>query len=178
MNSIQIDTQPWYRQFWPWFLIALPATAVLGSFAMLFISIKHAPELVVPDYERIGETIKQQAARDNQASILELHARIEFKATSTPESRLAIVTLTGNADAILPDAILLQSVHSTLQSMDTKTKLVGSNGYYVGEIPQLSGSYTLTLADIEGNWRLNTRAYGHPAELTINNYMDSFDVTQ
>ena len=23
-------TIPWYRQFWPWFLISLPATAVAG----------------------------------------------------------------------------------------------------------------------------------------------------
>lgn len=54
------DTKPWYRQFWPWFLIALPATAVVASFATLAIAIRNADEVVSdPDYElsRFAEEI-------------------------------------------------------------------------------------------------------------------------
>jgi hypothetical protein len=178
MNAADMDNEPWHRQFWPWFLIALPAVAVVGSFAMLFISIKHAPELVVPDYERIAETIQQQAARDKQATILGLNAQIEFKPAATSESRLAIVMLSGNADAILPDTIVLKSLHSTLQSMDTETQLTGSQGHYAGEVPQFSGSYTLTVTDIGGTWRLNARAYGQPARVAMKPYRAAADVAQ
>ena len=32
-------TQPWYRQFWPWFIIALPCAAVVGSIATAIIAL-------------------------------------------------------------------------------------------------------------------------------------------
>lgn len=41
------DSSPWYRQFWPWFLIALPASSVAFSFATLFIALND-PDTVLP----------------------------------------------------------------------------------------------------------------------------------
>lgn len=40
------DSQPWHRQFWPWFLIALPAISVIFSFATLYIAVSGADEVV------------------------------------------------------------------------------------------------------------------------------------
>ncbi|HEY3488245.1 MAG TPA: FixH family protein [Gammaproteobacteria bacterium] len=40
---------PWYRQFWPWFLIALPASALIASSITCVIALRHADE-VVPEY--------------------------------------------------------------------------------------------------------------------------------
>lgn len=40
------DTKPWYRQFWPWFLIALPLTSVVASFATLWIAVTNADEVL------------------------------------------------------------------------------------------------------------------------------------
>lgn len=49
---LRTDTRPWYRQFWPWFLIALPAIAVAGSFASLALAVRNADEVVSePGYE-------------------------------------------------------------------------------------------------------------------------------
>ena len=39
-------TQPWYRQFWPWFIIALPCAAVVGSIATAIIAIKGGVEIL------------------------------------------------------------------------------------------------------------------------------------
>ncbi len=41
-----LDTQPWFRQFWPWFIIALPAAAVIAGFTTLWIAIGAAPERI------------------------------------------------------------------------------------------------------------------------------------
>ena len=50
--SLRTDTRPWYRQFWPWFLIALPAISVAGSFASLSLALRHADVVVSePGYE-------------------------------------------------------------------------------------------------------------------------------
>jgi uncharacterized protein len=49
--------QPWYRQFYPWMLIALPACAVIGGFITLYLAISHPDALVRKDCVRDGVTI-------------------------------------------------------------------------------------------------------------------------
>jgi hypothetical protein len=36
---------PWYRQFWPWFLIALPAAAIAGSLLSVYFALRY-PEVI------------------------------------------------------------------------------------------------------------------------------------
>ena len=41
---------PWYKQFWPWFLILLPGTAVVATLYTVVIANQYADDLVVDDY--------------------------------------------------------------------------------------------------------------------------------
>lgn len=50
-------SQPWHKQFWPWFLIALPTAAVIGCFITLGIAIKNADTPVQDEYEKHGLTV-------------------------------------------------------------------------------------------------------------------------
>lgn len=43
--------EPWYKQFWPWFIIALPASVVIASFFTLWLAISNPDHLVVTDGE-------------------------------------------------------------------------------------------------------------------------------
>ncbi len=54
---------PWYRQFWPWFIIALPASAVVASFITLWLAISNPDQLVIEDddYQRLNSELKAQA---------------------------------------------------------------------------------------------------------------------
>ena len=54
---------PWYRQFWPWFIIALPASVVIASFYTLWLAISNPDHLVVDDdqYQRLNSELKAQA---------------------------------------------------------------------------------------------------------------------
>jgi hypothetical protein len=52
---------PWYKQFWPWFLIVLPTTAVIASFITLYIAVKHADSPVQDDYVQHGLTVLHQS---------------------------------------------------------------------------------------------------------------------
>jgi hypothetical protein len=61
--------EPWYRQFWPWFIIALPASAVIASFITLWLAISNPVELVVTeeDYQQLRSELKAQTvAEDNE----------------------------------------------------------------------------------------------------------------
>ncbi len=47
-NAARRDDKPWYKQFWPWFIIALPLSSVIASLALLWIAITH-PDATVPN---------------------------------------------------------------------------------------------------------------------------------
>ena len=49
---------PWYRQFWPWFLLALPAAAVIGGILTVIIAVSNPDPLIQrPEDERIGPAV-------------------------------------------------------------------------------------------------------------------------
>jgi len=61
-NLLPGEGVPWYRQFWPWFIIALPASAVIAGFFTLWLAISHPDHLVVEDdeYRRLNSELKAQ----------------------------------------------------------------------------------------------------------------------
>lgn len=63
MNNIQnqqLDTEPWYKQFWPWFIMGLPAIAVIASVATLLIAINNPDYLVIKksEYQNISAEMR------------------------------------------------------------------------------------------------------------------------
>jgi hypothetical protein len=62
------ENLPWYRQFWPWFIIALPASAVIAGFITLWLAMSRPDHLVVDDeeYRRIKSELKAQAPEQDQ----------------------------------------------------------------------------------------------------------------
>ena len=41
------ENVPWFKQFWPWFIIALPAAAVIASFVTLWLAISNPDQVIV-----------------------------------------------------------------------------------------------------------------------------------
>lgn len=60
------DRDPWYRQFWPWFLIALPATSVVFSFATLFIALQDADTVVPHEGDSTSWSAPREPARPTE----------------------------------------------------------------------------------------------------------------
>ncbi len=54
---------PWYRQFWPWFIIALPAAAVIAGIITLYLAVSNPVSLVVDDeeYKQLNSELKAHA---------------------------------------------------------------------------------------------------------------------
>lgn len=54
--------EPWYKQFWPWFIIALPASVVIASFFTLYLAVSNPDQLVVTDneYRELKSELKAQ----------------------------------------------------------------------------------------------------------------------
>ena len=63
------ENVPWFKQFWPWFIIALPAAAVIASFVTLWLAISNPDQVIVTDdeYRQLKSELKAQApAKDNE----------------------------------------------------------------------------------------------------------------
>lgn len=101
---------PWYREPWPWLLMAGPAVVVIAGIATAVIAFSGADGLVADDYYKQGLGINREIARDQAARDL----RIEGHVALLPG--LARVTL--KAEARLPDRVTLRLVHPTRASLD------------------------------------------------------------
>jgi uncharacterized protein len=68
----------WYREPWPWLVMAPPAVAVVAGLATVWIAVANADGLVVEDYYRQGLAINKVIAREERARALGLSARVEL----------------------------------------------------------------------------------------------------
>ncbi len=153
-------TKPWYREPWPWILIALPASAVVAGLVTLAIAVKHQDSLVAEDYYKRGLAINQVLARESRAGELGLSARLSLR------DGLARVELSG-ADA--PPLLVVRFVHPTRAGEDRELLLAKvSGGWYQAKAPALAGSrWHVQLEDAEGHWRLSSRRWRVGEPLTL-----------
>ena len=64
--------KPWYKQFWPWFLIALPATVVIWTIMTVIVFTQNSVDLVTEDYYKKGKGINVDISKVNIAKELGL----------------------------------------------------------------------------------------------------------
>lgn len=143
-------TAPWYRQFWPWFLIALPATVVLASMVTIAIAASTRDSLVVDDYGKIGMITEQRRAWEQEAARLGLQARLHL---ARQDGQLMLV-LQGAESA--PERLQLRLTHPTLAERDRTVELSGSgDGVYRARLSHiLEGRRYVQLEDAAAGWRL------------------------
>ncbi|MDP2111518.1 MAG: FixH family protein [Thiobacillus sp.] len=151
MNTLSAPTsKPWYREPWPWFLISLPATAVIAGVATVWIATTSADGLVVGDYYKAGLAINQTLARDDAAHALALTATLQH------DNGILALTLEGRLQAY-PDRLNLMLAHPTRQGQDQM--LVFSHaggGHYRTSLPAMpAGKWHALLSDAAATWRLS-----------------------
>jgi len=143
------DSRPWHRQFWPWFIIALPASVVFASLVMVFIASRGADDLVADDYYRTGLAINRRLEAQRLAEALEVSARLRFEAGSV---RADIVAPTD------PLALILLLSHPMEADRDIELILRRiSPGHYAAPLgTQIAPRWYWSLAPRDaGAWRLD-----------------------
>ncbi len=151
--------RPWYRQFWPWFIMALPAAAVVAGFITLYLA-GGEPAMVVDDYGRIAMVTARRAERTQRATELGLSARLTFRVEPGRGIQSIQVILEQAAGEghegkdNWPGSLLLELVHPTRSELDRAVELAGSLGRYAGDVERPPGRYYVLLGDAGGTWRL------------------------
>lgn len=146
---------PWYRQFWPWFIIALPTTAVIASIATLVIAARDPDGLVVDDYYKQGLAINETLERDRQAQALGLSGLVRIDRAG---GRL-VLTLNGIAANADRQDLELRLIHPTRPHLDRTLDLVRDGGgqWSAALGPIAPGRWHVQLESPTGNWRIAGR---------------------
>ncbi|MCA1777922.1 MAG: FixH family protein, partial [Xanthomonadaceae bacterium] len=73
MNSRQAnENTPWYRQFWPWFIVAILLWGVVSASIVLAIAIRNPPHMMTGDYAKLGKALVDTHRRADRAAALGL----------------------------------------------------------------------------------------------------------
>jgi uncharacterized protein len=150
IDATSLDSLRWYRQPWPWLLIAGPATVVVASFATLWLAASTDDGVIADDYYRRGLLINREIARTERAQAMRLGAVLRV----APDGA-ATLALTGLADSdAVPETVRVYVSHPTRAGRDRVFTLVrGRGGFYVGSItPRPAGRWLVAVET--DSWKL------------------------
>jgi hypothetical protein len=136
----------WYREPWPWLLMAGPVGVVAAGVFTTWIAFTHEDGLVADDYYKQGLAINRVIARDAAAAAGNVAAQLRFSAGGVR------VRLAGDN----PPAVVLALAHPTRSGLDRVARLESAGGgAYEGalEVPD-GGRWHVMLGDAGGRWRL------------------------
>lgn len=152
MTSASTTQTPWYREPWPWILMAGPATVIVAGAITIWLAISTFDGLVVDDYYKRGLAINQVLARTANAQKLGIAADLDWD----PRTGAIAMTAASTAGRELPAALRLALTHATRAGHDqTVTLSRGAGGRYTGRIDPLGpGRWQITLEDLPGEWRV------------------------
>ncbi len=139
----------WWREPWPWFLMALPLSAVVAGTITFWLAARDPDPLVTEDYYKEGLAIHQVLERDARAGELGIEAVL-----SAGDGRLALEL--GGRIAALPAALRLFLTHPTRAGQDLVLTLhPDADGVYRAQLPALSaGKRRVSLEPEDRGWRL------------------------
>ena len=120
---------PWYKQFWPWFLLGLLFTSIFGSSTLAVMAVRTADGMVQEDYYEHGRAINMVLAKQQRAHDLNLSATVRID----PMTSDVIVQLDGDDR---PERLHLELIFPTLGDRDeTLTLEHVRDGRYLGQAP-------------------------------------------
>jgi hypothetical protein len=140
--------KPWYKQVWPWVLIAIPAATMLKAVHSVYLMNQQSPDLVIDDYYAEGKAINMNLAKYREAASRNLQGNILIAANK------AIVKFESNA--VLDAKLTLRFVHNTVAAQDFEVPAERSGeNLYVAELPStLTGKWNLVVLDASEQWKL------------------------
>ena len=146
-----LDVQPWYKQFWPWFLILLPLCAVIASINLLFSSLDNSDSLVAEEYYKEGKAINMDLRKINYAK------QIGMKYLVSIDDNL--IEITQHGGPAYTAALNVHFYHRTLEQHDLKLKVTadGSGIYRIPLDESIAGPWEIRLESFDGEWRIQQR---------------------
>jgi len=144
-----LNPRPWYREPWPWILMAGPAAVVVAGIVTVWLAVSSEDGLVAEDYYKQGLAINRVIEREEAARRLGLTARLE------PAPGRLLLSLAGTP-GVHPPALFVQLAHATRAGQDLRLRLArAADGRYETALPPLStGHWRVSIEDPQASWRI------------------------
>jgi hypothetical protein len=164
MVMAKFEARPWYREPWPWIIIAGPASAVVAGMTMLWFAIDSNDGLVIDDYYKEGLAINRVLQRDQSA----LEQRYRAQAVLSDDGSRIRIFVSSASGAPLPGAVRLRLAHPTRAGKDQTMLLTAQpDGWYGATLlPPEAGRWLVTIEDPAKTWRLSGK-WHLPAERAV-----------
>ncbi|HVK98425.1 MAG TPA: FixH family protein [Dongiaceae bacterium] len=149
-----MQAKPWYKQFWPWFIIAIPASSVIVGTVMIVLAMQDPGGLVREDWYKEGMAINQRLDKQNKAKAAGIKAYFSF---STAENVISLRV--DNIDPQQESTLTLELVHPTQAQHDQTVQLYRTpqNTYFAKLEQTPSGFYYVQLRSEPGQWEIDSR---------------------
>lgn len=137
---------PWYRQFWVWFVMAVPLCGVVSGLSLVAISSSGHDALVVDDYYKVGKAINQSLERQQQAQALGL----AFALTISNDN----LTLKQSGGTTTITAARVHLYHPTLADLDQHLVVTAdASGVLRSLLEQpIKGKWQIGIEAMDGSW--------------------------
>jgi len=145
-----LSERPWYREPWPWILMAGPAAVVVAGVVTAWLAVSSADGLVAEDYYKQGLAINRVIEREEAARRLGLAAHLE------PAPGRLVLRLSGTLPGAPPAALFVQLAHATRAGHDMRLRLArAADGRYETALSPLPrGHWRVSIEDPQGGWRI------------------------
>ena len=155
------QSKVWYKEPWPWLLMAGPAIVVVAGFITFYLAQVNAADLVSDYYSKDGKHIDIQLHRDEEA----LKRHIAAQVLVSPDNNAAKVLVSGDFDAAQPLNLVL--MHPAKKAYDQTVKLLPAQGGVASgnkheysavfkPLPDANHWY-VRLEDAAGKWRVEDK---------------------
>jgi len=155
------DLEPWYKQFWPWVLVALPLSSVIAGLSTLYIAVVNQDSLVIEKWNKDGKATYSDNSRFKAAEKLGLSGQLKIDYL-TGEVFLQLLSRVEESKKknepgyTYPDILFLGIIHPTQAKKDQNihlTKVTDNN--YRGQMDhQIEANRALFLSDSDESWQI------------------------
>lgn len=154
MRPPREDTQPWYKQFWPWFLISLPLSVVIASIVTINLAIQTDDGLVSDDYYKEGLAIHMDADSAARAAAEGVAAQVTYD----PDTG-AVTVVFDKALLRNEKSLLLSLVHPTRPEQDQLINLLpAAEQTYAGRLATPGpAQWKIEIQPQDKVWRIDGR---------------------
>jgi len=165
---VREDTQPWYRQFWPWFIIALPAASVVAGLTTVWISLQTTDSLVVQSDDGMQIVAARRLNAEQIAAELNLAALLDINIDT---GAILVAIRSGDLEGV-PAALHIEFSHPAFADRDQLITLhrappdSAGNPVWSGHFVSVPGGRWYVTLKSGDDWRLSGEWQGE-SQITL-----------
>lgn len=111
--------QPWYRQFWPWFVISIPMATVIAGLSTVWIAFQGQDSLAVFSEQGVDVATERSLAEEKYAIENDITASLKIDS----DTGAVTVSLPQRIGVAADKPLQLSLLHPTLAARDASTVL-------------------------------------------------------